>query len=376
MLWALPLVGVLSRQPDASLHAPHGRGLRASGTVALLTEEQQLHAAIALLAEEQRLHAAITLLAEEQQLHDRDESDNSTLRVLNETDRHDRKFPVAWSLGALGAFAAPHKHEEPPPAIVLVYNDSNATHADNSSLPGLNETEAPRRFFSPFSWQLGAMSAHPSAQAQQDAQNSSQLQQEQMNMTTEDRPRMMLSWRLGGMAAMVPDAVNTTDNATATDDDDDDDALNVTDTDSSRAKIGFGWGLGAMSVANAMERQQEQEQVLLSVSPSTPSSASAHTFAPSPALSHSGPRPRALALAPPRPHTHALASPSLSPSSKPQLQPSPPPLAGAARARGCAERFYHRWRWPARRGPSERHRPKRHAVRVGPVRQTRRHQRH
>ena len=362
--WVLRLaVGVASQQPDALLHAPHGRSLRASGTVALLTEDQQLHAAIALLAEEQ-------------QLHDLDESDNSTLRVLNETDRYDRKFPVAWSLGALGAFAARHRHEESPPAVVFVYNDSNATHADNSSLPGLNETEAPRRFFSPFSWQLGAMSAHPSAQAQQDAQNSSQLQQEQMNMTTEDRPRMMLSWRLGGMAAMVPDAVNTTDNATATDDDDDDDALNVTDTDSSRAKIGFGWGLGAMSVANAMERQQEQEQVLLSVSPSTPSSASAHTFAPSPALSHSGPRPRALALAPPRPHTHALASPSLSPSSKPQLQPSPPPLAGAARARGCAERFYHRWRWPARRGPSERHRPKRHAVRVGPVRQTRRHQRH
>ena len=289
--WALPLVvGVASRQPDAGLHAPHGRGLRASGTVALLTEEQQLHAAVALLAEEQQLH------------HDRNESDNSTLRVLNETDRYDRKFPVAWSLGALGAFAARHRHEEPPPAVALVYNDSNATQADNSSLPGLNETEAPRRFFSPFSWQLGAMSAHPSAQAQQDTQNSSQLQQEQMNMTTEDRPRMMLSWRLGGMAAMVPDAANATDNATATDDDDDadSDALNVTDTDSSRAKIGFGWGLGAMSVANAMERQQEEEQVLLSALPSPHSPPPLKPSRPRPHPHTQRPRP------PPPPSPHVL----------------------------------------------------------------------
>jgi len=291
--WALPLVvGVASRQPDAGLHAPHGRGLRASGTVALLTEEQQLHAAVALLAEEQQLH------------HDRNESDNSTLRVLNETDRYDRKFPVAWSLGALGAFAARHRHEEPPPAVALVYNDSNATQADNSSLPGLNETEAPRRFFSPFSWQLGAMSAHPSAQDQQGAQNSSQLQQEQSNITTEDRPRMVLSWRLGGMSAMVPESANATDNATATDDDDDavpdPDALNVTDTDSSRAKIGFGWGLGAMSVANAMEGQQEEEQVLLSALPSPHSPPPLKPSRPRPHPHTQRPRP------PPPPSPHVL----------------------------------------------------------------------
>lgn len=254
--WALPLVvGVSpsSRPPHASPHAPHSHGPRASGTAAFLTEEEQLQAALALVAHEQ-------------QLHDRNVSDNSSLRVLNGTDRNDRKFPVAWSLGALGAFPAQHRHEE-----FGVHNASNGTnYADNSSLPGLNETEAPRRFFSPLSWQLGAMSAHPSAEVQQGAQNSSHLQQEQMNMTTEDRPRMMLSWRLGGMAAMVPEAVNVTDNATATAAlaAAGSDALSVANTDSSRAKIGFGWGLGAMSVANAMERQQQEEQVLPSASPS------------------------------------------------------------------------------------------------------------
>lgn len=291
--WALLVTS--SRPPDASPHAPHGRGLRASGTAAFLTEEEQLQAAIALVAHEQ-------------QLQDRNVSDSSSLRVLNGTDRNDRKFPVAWLLGALGAFPAPHRHEE-----FLPHNESNGTHyADNSSLPGLNETEAPRRFFSPLSWQLGAMSAHPSAEAQQGAQNSSQLQQEQMNMTTEDRPRMMLSWRLGGMAAMVPEPVNVTDNATATATAAlpaaGSDALSVANTDSSRAKIGFGWGLGAMSVANAMERQQEEEQVLPSASPSP--------YSPPPLKPE---RHR------PHPHARALARPPPPPSLAPHPHASPRP---------------------------------------------------
>ena len=44
---------------------------------------------------------------------------------------------------------------------------------------------------------------------------------------------MMLSWRLGGMAAMVPDAVNATegDNVTDTEADTDVDAMNATDAE-------------------------------------------------------------------------------------------------------------------------------------------------
>ena len=306
--WALLVVGVSSRPPDASTHAPHGRGLRASGTAAFLTEEEQLQAAIALVAHEQ-------------QLNDSNVSDNSSLRVLNGTDRNDRKFPVAWSLGALGAFPARHRHEE-----FLPLNASNETHyADNSSLPGLNETEAPRRFFSPLSWQLGAMSAHPSAEAQQGAQNSSQRQQEQMNITTEDRPRMMLSWRFGGMAAMVPEPVNVTDNATATATTAaaGSDALSVANTDSSRAKIGFGWGLGAMSVANAMERQQEEEQVLPSASPSPYSPPPLKPYRPRP---HQHPHAHALA----RPPSHAPPRPRHRPprilTQAPAPNPRPPTL--------------------------------------------------
>lgn len=189
--WALPLaVGVSSARHDASLHAPHGHGLSSTGAVALLDESVNSRAngdkagvawQLGILSE------PVVSLAptDEHQLHRRNESENATLQVLNATERHDRMFPVAWSLGALGALAAAQKREEPP-TIVPVYNDSDAA---NSSLPGLNESEASRRFFSPFSWQLGAMSAHPSAQAQQGAQNNSQLQQEQsdLNMTTEDR---------------------------------------------------------------------------------------------------------------------------------------------------------------------------------------------
>ena len=44
--WALLVLGVSSRPPDASTHAPHGRGLRASGTAAFLTEEEQLQAGV------------------------------------------------------------------------------------------------------------------------------------------------------------------------------------------------------------------------------------------------------------------------------------------------------------------------------------------
>ena len=284
--WALLVVGVSSRPPDASTHAPHGRGLRASGTAAFLTEEEQLQAAIALVAHEQ-------------QLNDSNVSDNSSLRVLNGTDRNDRKFPVAWSRGT-------GRSQRTTGTRSSIRSTPNETHyADNSSLPGLNETgTAPLLLLSRGSWRdVGA----PSAEAQQGAQNSSQRQQEQMNITTEDRPRMMLSWRFGGMAAMVPEPANVTDNATAAAAGSD--ALSVANTDSSRAKIGFGWGLGAMSVANAMERQQQEEQVLPSASLAYSASLKPH-------------RPR-LHPHPHLPHARALAAPPRPPAPHPHPSPSP-----------------------------------------------------